>query len=367
MKSVKEKKGFGIVNNLILQEISFERYQDWFEQNYSSLNNRSPFHHPAWFDCVSRGIKFEIFVIGIFKGQDLVAALPGFLTRRGPMRLVGSPLPGAMTSYLGPVGMLDFQNKEKLEELISEFDLFVRKQLSASFFRITMRDASQHYPMDLTSNWEQERPRSYRLDLTPGEDELWMGVKSDCRRNIKRAKREQIEIVPLLDAGMFYYFLEQTLMRHGTTSWHKERFFQLLLSELVPRELLWAWGAKFKGETIAAGLFFHDEHEMHFLSGASLPKYGNLPTSYLLHWHAIVTATQAGLKIYNSEASRIPSIDRFKESFRPNLERRHTLIWAPNYARIAKKVYVYSSSTLRSLRSKLEKGRKVNASSTKLG
>jgi len=355
------------VKNLRLEEISFDNYQAWFEHNYQSLNNRSPFHHPAWFDCVSRGINFNIFIIGIFEGQELIAALPGFQTNRGPMKLFGSPLPGAMTSYLGPVGLLDFQEKDKLSELISELNQFVRIQLNVSFLRITMRDASQHYPMDMTSNWEQERPRSYRLNLTPGEEALWKGVKSDCRRNIKRARREQIEIRPLQDAGMFFYILEETLKRHGTTSWHKERFFQLLISELIPRDLLWAWGAHYQGETIAAGLFFHDEHEMHFLSGASLPNYGNLPTSYLLHWHAIMTATEAGLKIYNSEASRIPSIDRFKESFRPNLERRHTLIWSPNYARIAKKVYVYSSSTWRSLRSKMEKGRKVNASSTKLG
>lgn len=355
------------MDNIILKEISFEDYQAWFEPNYESLNNRSPFHHPAWLTCVSQGVNFQTYILGIYTGSELVAALPGFRTNRGPFKLFGSPLPGAMSSYIGPVGLMDFHKRDQLVGLIYELNQYVRSHLKASFFRITMRDASQHYPMDLASNWEQERPRSYRLDLTPGEDELWMGVKSDCRRNIKRAKREQIEIVPLLDAGMFYYFLEQTLMRHGTTSWHKERFFQLLLSELVPRELLWAWGAKFKGETIAAGLFFHDEHEMHFLSGASLPKYGNLPTSYLLHWHAIVTAAKAGLKIYNSEASRIPSIDRFKESFRPNLERRHTLIWSPNYAQIAKKFYVYSSSQWRRLQSKLDTGRKVNAAGPKPG
>ena len=166
---------------------------------------------------------------------------------------------------------------------------------------------------------------------------------------------------------MFYSLLEQTLMRHGTISWHKQRFFEMMLSELVPRELLWAWGARYQDEIIAAGLFFHDEREMHFLSGASLKKYGNLPTSYLLHWHAIVTASEAGLKIYNSEASMVPSIDRFKQSFRPNLERRHTLIWSPSYARIAKRMYVYSSSQWRRMKSKLEKGKKGNATSSKPG
>lgn len=352
------------MSNLTLVEISFDEYQDWFAHNYQSLNNRSPFHHPAWFNCISKGIGFKSYTIGIYKNANLVGALPGFLTSRGPLNLFGSPLPGAMTSYLGPVGLMDFEDPHNLVDLIYGLNRFVRRHGHASFFRITMRDASRHYPMDLSSKWEQERPRSYRLDLTPGEDELWKGVKSDCRRNIKKAKREQIKILPLQDAGMFYSLLEQTLMRHGTTSWHKQRFFEMMLSELVPRELLWAWGAKYQDEIIAAGLFFHDEREMHFLSGASLPKYGNLPTSYLLHWHAIVTASEAGLKIYNSEASMVPSIDRFKQSFRPNLERRHTLIWSPSYARIAKRMYVYSSSQWRRMKSKLEKGKKGNATSS---
>ena len=353
------------MNNLRFNEISIEKYQDWFENNYQFLNNRSPFHHPAWFNCVSKGVDFKIFIVVIHEGDELVAALPGFHTSRGFIKLFGSPLPGSMTSYLGPVGLIEFNNEAVFEELIPNLNNFVKKHLKTSFFRITVRDASQNFPLELSSDWEQERPRSYRLNLIQGEEELWKGVKSDCRRNIKKARQKQIEIVPFNDAKMFFFILEQTLMRHGTTSWHRERFFQLLLSELVPRDLMWAWGAKYQGEIIAAGLFFHDENEMHFLSGASLPNYGNLPTSYLLHWHAILTASEAGLRIYNSEASLIPSIDRFKQSFRPELERRHTFIWSPKYSRVAKKIYVSSSLQWRRIKSKLEKGRKVNATSSK--
>lgn len=345
------------MNNLKLKEISFNDYEGWFESNFESLNNRSPFHHPAWFTCVSQGVDFPAYIIGIYSGSELVAALPGFRTNRGPFKLFGSPLPGAMTSYLGLVGLIDFEEQNEFIEIISQLNRFIRRNLNTAFMRVTMRNAPQNYPIDLSPDWEQERPRSYRLDLSPGEEALWKGVKSDCRRNIKKAKKEQIEIHPFDDAPAFFSMLEQTLMRHGTTSWHKEKFFNLLVSELIPRDLLWAWGAKYHGEIIAAGLFFHDEKEMHFLSGASMAKYGNLPTSYLLHWHAIVKASQEGLQIYNSEASRIPSIDRFKESFRPNLERRFTIIWSPNYARYAKKVYLSSSSSWRKLQSKLVRGK----------
>lgn len=346
------------------REISVGEYEVWFESNYENLTGRSPFHHPAWLQAASKGVNFRIFIAGIYQGSDLVGMMPGFLTQRGPFRLFGSPLPGTMTSYLGPVGIGGINLADEIPALLPQINGFIRKHLNAVYFRTTLRDAPGNYPFNLPAAWVQERPRSYRLDLLPGEDELWLGVKSDCRRNIKKAKREGIEIHPLEDAKLFFNILEETFRRHGTTSWHKESFFQILLSELTPLNLLWSWGARYQGETIAAGLFFHDESEMHFLSGASSPNYGNLPTSYLLHWHAITTACHAGLKIFNSEASLVPSVDKFKESFRPNLERRHSLIWAQKYASLAQKVYKYSSSSWRGLKSKLERGTRINAPSS---
>jgi hypothetical protein len=89
-----------------------------------------------------------------------------------------------------------------------------------------------------------------------------------------------------------------------------------------------------------------------------LPEYGNLPTSYLLHWHTIVAGIRAGLKVFNSDASRVRSIDRFKESFRPTLEKRYTLIWAPSYVYRAQKKLIAGYRHLRRFRAWLNPGRK---------
>jgi lipid II:glycine glycyltransferase (peptidoglycan interpeptide bridge formation enzyme) len=100
------------------------------------------------------------------------------------------------------------------------------------------------------------------------------------------------------------------------------------MQELPRRGLADVWGARYDDRIIAAGLFFHDDREMHFIAGGSVSGYGSLPTSYLLHWHAIAAAARSGLQVFNTEASGIPSIDAFKETFNPRLERRDTLIWA---------------------------------------
>lgn len=338
-----------------LKAITLEEYRAWFDQHFDVLRHRSPFHHPIWLEVVGHGLRFEVRVIGIYEGGELVAAVPGFLIQRGPFSLFGSPLRGAMTSYLGPVGLNLGDSSDALLDTVAACSDFARKKWGAIYTRYTLRDVPTISGPELGPNWKRQRSGSYRLDLSQGAAALWDGLKPGCRRNIRRAQREGIEIVPLDNAHLYHQMLDDTLSRHGTSVWHSERFFHLILEQLVPNDLLWPWGARYDGRIIAAGLFFHDDREMHFLSGASLSEYGSLPTSYLLHWHAIEAAVQAGLRIYNSDVSRVPSIDRFKESFRPELERRGILIWAPSYVRVAQNVFLSSFASLRRFRSWLKR------------
>lgn len=340
-----------------LKIIGIDLYQDWFDAHYTILEYRSPFHHPAWMETVARSLNFKTVYVGIFEKNELISVIPGFLYQRGLMRLFGSPLRGTMTSYLGATSLKPISTIQEQMDLLTACNTFLSKKLGVAYSRFTLRNEPPKRP-NLTANWDDKSSGSYRLDLTSGVEELWKNLKSDCRRNIRRAREAGIEIAPLEDAGLFYNMIKATFSRHGSTSFHKEKFFQELLNELIPRDLLWAWGAKYEGQTIAGALFLHDDQEIHFISGASLPQFGSLPTSYLLHWKAIETGTELGLRIFNSERSRIPSIDKFKESFRPVLEKRYTLINAPGYLRLAQKVYIKVYSRLRNLNSRFQREKK---------
>lgn len=337
-----------------LKVISEAAYNDWFTHNYQQLAHRSPFHHPAWLAASGEGVGFKNVYIGMYEGRELVGALPGYLARRGPVRLFGSPMRGTMTSYLGPTGFDLAATPEGMVDLILQCNEFVRKQWHVPYARFTLRNAPAAGKLSLPENWKQQRAGSYRLDLSPGEEAVWTGLKSDCRRNIRKARKAGIEIEPLRDPTLYFQMLDETFRRHETTSFHSETFFQLVLDGLVPADRLWAWRAMYEGQEIAVGLFLHDDREVHFISGASLPEFGNLPTSYLLHWHAIVTGINAGLCVFNSDASRVRSIDRFKESFRPTLEKRYTLIWAPRYVYSAQKKLIAGYHALRRLRARLK-------------
>ena len=339
-----------------LQEVPASRYATWFDANHGRLSGRSPFHDPRWLQAVSDGIGFDLGFVGAFSGSDLTAVIPGFLARRGPVRLFGSPLRGTMTSYLGPVALAPAPTEVERRELIVAAAAFARRRWRARYARFTVRDADGSALPLPGPGWHQQRPPSYRLDLSPGEDEVFAGLKSSCRRNIRKAAREGVEIVDLDDPALFFDILQDTFRRHASTSWHPPRFFASIIDALVPPGLLWGLGARYEGEIIAAGLFLHDDREIHFLSGASRAGHGSLPTSYLLHWHAIARAIGEGLSVFNSEASGIRSIDEFKETYNPVLERRGTLVRAPWPVWRAQKTLLRWNKGVRRLRSRVATG-----------
>jgi len=341
------------MTELLLREIDGARYAAWFEANRPALLGRGPFHDPAWLENAARGIGFDLGFIGGFEGEDLTAVVPGFLARRGPFRLFGSPLRGTMTSYLGPVSLGRRIHGEGWTDLARGCADFARRTWRARYARFTVREAPGEGAPQPGSDWHVERPGSYRLDLSPGEDALFSGLRSSCRRNVRKATREGVEIVPLEDPELFYRILQDTFRRHGSTSWQPRSFFEALMRELPKRGLLWSWGARYEDQIIATGLFFHDDREMHYIAGASLARYGSLPTSYLLHWHAITVAVREGLQVYNSDSSEVPSIDRFKETFNPVLERRGTLIWAPSSVWTAQRLYRAWNDGARRLKSRI--------------
>jgi GNAT acetyltransferase-like protein len=339
-----------------LRELSAAQYAAWFSANRSALLDRGPFHDPAWLRAAGRGVGFDAGFIGIVDGDEIVAAVPGFRMKRGPIGLFGSPLRGTMTSYIGPVTLERTPAGLEQRDVFLRSADFARRTWGVTYARFVVRDAPPADQPALGPEWHQQRPGSYRLDLRPGEEALFAAAKSHCRRNVRKAARAGVEIVPFDDADVFFDILQDTMRRHGSASFHPRRFFREIMAELPSRDLLWSFGARYDGKIIAAGLFLHDDREVHFLSGASLLEYGSLPTSYLLHWHAITEGVRNGLCVFNSEPSGIESIDAFKETFNPVLERRGTQIWARRSVWVAQRAYKSGYDAMRRVRSKVHAG-----------
>ena len=324
------------MNSFDLKEISPDEYKEWFEQHLTVLQGRSPFHQPAWLNAVAKGSRYEVVVIGIFDGASLVAATPGFLIRFGSIRLFGSPLPGTMTPYLGPLGINLGDFNGGVYQLMMDCTSYARAHWRVSRTEFTFREPSTPPSEDLGPSWERRKTTHYSLDLTCGEKALWAKMQTRFRTSIRKCERLGMRIVPLDNTHSYYQMLNETLARRATSSWHSESFFQRLLDN-VPAEFLWAVGVEYQGKMIAAGIFVHDACEVHYLSGASLSEYRSLPTSYLLHWHVVTSAVRAGLRIYDLGGRPNANIDLFKRSLSPQVATYWSLTHSSTAVRYAQK------------------------------
>lgn len=331
-----------------LKLISRDEYRIWFEQNYSIMHRRFPYHHPSWLDAVKEGMLVDVAFIAIVERGGLIGVVPGFLTRRGPVRLFGSPLRGTHTSYLGPAMLRPFCNADEVLCIVKACSAFVRRQLGVQYTEFTICDVPAQFPKELGEGWNYAEAGTYCLDLSQGKDAIWATMAQGARRRIRKSEQLGLRIVPLSGAQAYYRMLDETFARRGIVPSHPERFFQAIF-ELVPQDLVWAWGTEYESKIIAGGLFLHDEREIHYVSGASFTEYRWLPTSYLLHWHTIVTATEQGLLKYDLTGRGVASINQFKESFRAVSSDYTSLYSAPAYIRFARSAYLSFLPYLRRL------------------
>jgi glycosyltransferase involved in cell wall biosynthesis/CelD/BcsL family acetyltransferase involved in cellulose biosynthesis len=134
------------------------------------------------------------YIVGERDGR-VVACLPGLVTRVGPLRLFGSPLPGWQTVGMGPL-----YDPAAVDggELAAALIPFLRARFRVHHVEI-MTDALDPAAMR-TAGFRGEPFHTFRAALYPGDEARTLrGFKDSARRNVKRA--EKLGLVVRFEAG----------------------------------------------------------------------------------------------------------------------------------------------------------------------
>ncbi len=136
--------------------------------------------------------------------------------------------------------------------------------------------------------------------------------------------------------------LEGTFARSRKRPPHPFALYRALVRSLIPPGRLLFLAAEANGSTLAMSLFVHDEHEMFYTSGTSLPDVGRYAPNNLIQWHAIRFAVERALRRYDLGGTGIPGVDRFKQSFggRPHVYAK--IVWRSRTARVIAGAYLRS-------------------------
>jgi len=143
---------------------------------------------------------------------------------------------------------------------------------------------------------------SWKLDITPTEDELLKNMRKTTRYLIRQAeKNKDIEVFQgeeLEDVEKFNELHKEVVKKQKFTPFSLDYFKKEFLAFNSECQIT-LFFAEYKGEIIASSYVIFWSNIGFYHHAALLPQYHKIPASYLLQWESIKEAKRRGCILYD--------------------------------------------------------------------
>jgi hypothetical protein len=273
------------------------------------------YHGSGWLGFLEETGRGRVLRFRVERGGQTLGYFAAQLIRKGPFRILGSPLSGSMSEYLGPIGNRDFPVEEFLEAL----DRLCRAR---GIHQLELGSPALEPAMMRKHNYEVMEWRTLQAGLDPVSEIMWDALSGKARNRIRRARgfglvtRDSAE--PDFVARHYELVLE-VFRRQGIRPRFSQADYQTLCGRLKPREEVFTIEVRHPDgpQPVASGIFPHDRETVYSLSTASSDQGRAWCANDLMHWTAMVLAGTRGLSRYRmGDNYRSPaSGSRFKDKF----------------------------------------------------
>jgi hypothetical protein len=296
-------------DEIMISEVESEQWDQLLEE----FPHATVFHTLAWQRIMSAAGAARIHLAQAQLDGECEAVWPCQEMRKGPLRVLGSPLPGMSTAYMGPL----FKSRNTMHAVIDAFfqhDWFNKP----AFFAVKSLNAEH---VDLSAHGFEKVLDfdTYCIDLTMPEDALWENLKSECRSRIRKAEKLGLQVREETSAEFvdeFWAMSIETFARTQIQPTFRQGFVEEMWRHLGPEGRLRVLSAWLDEERVGTLVLPLDNHTMYYWGGASYRRFRGLPAHNLLHWEAIKLAQRAGLERYDF-VSTLGGAGRFKKTFGP--------------------------------------------------
>lgn len=273
-----------------------------------SCRGREVFHQSPWLDYLAASRGVEVLRWAIRDEGETVGYFCGGLLRKGPFRVLGSPLRSWATNSMGPVStrQLDLPRfVDALDVLAVNLGLGMIELEQPALTAEVLRPAG-YQPVE---NW------TYRVRLDPADPQaMWRRLDSTCRNRIRKAEAAGLSVEDTDDPAIvdeYYAFFLELMRRKAMRPPFGRESVRLLFQHLRGAGRLFALRVRSRdGRVLAAGLFPHDDLTMYFWSGASRHDTQAMCPNDLMHWTAMCRAADLGLTAFDMSGQ-----SRFKRKF----------------------------------------------------
>jgi len=247
------------------------------------------------------GMGNKIWRFGFFDKESLIAVSLVFkiAAKRGKFFLIQH----------GPVVKNNNLREEVLKSLIKELKK-MKEQEKVSFIRMNpLWERSKENKSFFQKLGFKEAPMhanayeaTWKLDLTPSEEELLMGLRKTTRYLIRQTlKNQEIEVVKsqeLSDINTYQKLNEEVSQRQKFAPFsfkYIKKEFEFFSSD--NQALLFL--GRYRGEIAAAALVVYWSGIGFYHQAASSSKYAKLSIPYLILWEAIKEAKKRGCSLFD--------------------------------------------------------------------
>jgi CelD/BcsL family acetyltransferase involved in cellulose biosynthesis len=264
---------------------------DWTQLD--SFPDRVIFQTKAWLSFVAASQNAEPVVAAVHDGQTTVGYFTGLVIERYGFRVLGSPLPGWTTCYMGFNLVHGVSRRAALEALLP----FAFRTLRCSHIEVRDRWLDEPDLDGLGMAWSPAL--THLIDLHPDEDTLFGRMTSACRRNIRKAARSGVVVEQADDPGFadeYYDQLRDVFAKQSLVPTYRVDRVRALIEHLGPTgNLLLLRARDPDGRCIASAVFPWFRRTMYFWGGASYRPDQHLRPNEALIWHALRYARSHGV------------------------------------------------------------------------
>ena len=143
---------------------------------------------------------------------------------------------------------------------------------------------------------------TWKLDITPSEEELLKGMRKTTRYLIRQAQKDtDIETFrrwSISDIDIFYQIHQEVVKVQKFTPFSLE-CLKNEFSAFLPDNQASLFFGEYKGQIIAAAFVVFWSNIGFYHHAALLPKYHKIPIAYLLQWEAIKEAKRRKCLLYD--------------------------------------------------------------------
>ena len=205
-----------------------------------------------WVEFVSSCQRAEPVVAALEDGNATVGYFTGLVVRRFGVPILGSPMPGWTTAFMG----FNLEDGASRRDAVEALIQFAFRSLGCPHLEFRDRDLAS----DLEGLGFEHTPwRGLEVDLRPSEEEIWAALKGACRTAIRKAERGGVVIEEASDLGFaddFYAQLEDVFAKQSLVPPYDVERIRALIRYVHPSgRLLLLRARNAEGDCIATGIF----------------------------------------------------------------------------------------------------------------